>query len=212
MRIDVHVLGDFQANCYCVRENETARRCLLIDPGANPEPLIRFLESGSLLPAAIVLTHGHVDHIGGVETVRQRWPNVKVVIHEADAFMLTNPSANLSILADTLVQTRPAEITLGPQNQFFSEAGLRFQILYTPGHTQGGICLYSAKDAVLFAGDTLFAGSVGRTDLPGGDYEQLLSGIRDKLLILPEQTKVYPGHGPATTIRNEKKHNPFVRV
>jgi glyoxylase-like metal-dependent hydrolase (beta-lactamase superfamily II) len=211
MNIETLVLGDFQANCYCVRTDEKARECLLIDPGMNPEPLIRFLDHEGLTPEMIVLTHGHVDHIGGVETVRQRWPKVQAAIHQDDAEMLTDPNANLSVLAETMVQARPAEILLGEDSPFLNAVGLRFQILHTPGHTPGGICLYSAKDEILFAGDTLFAGSVGRADLPGGDFEQLITGIRHKLLILPEQTKVYPGHGPATTIRNEKKHNPFLR-
>jgi glyoxylase-like metal-dependent hydrolase (beta-lactamase superfamily II) len=211
MNIETLVLGDFQANCYCVRTDEKARGCLLIDPGMNPEPLIRFLDHEGLTPEMIVLTHGHVDHIGGVETVRQRWPKVQAAIHQDDAEMLTDPNANLSVLAETMVQARPAEILLGEDSPFLNAVGLRFQILHTPGHTPGGICLYSAKDEILFAGDTLFAGSVGRADLPGGDFEQLITGIRHKLLILPEQTKVYPGHGPATTIRNEKKHNPFLR-
>jgi hydroxyacylglutathione hydrolase len=211
MNIETLVLGDFQANCYCVRNDEKAGACLVIDPGMNPEPLIRWLDDEGLTPEMIVLTHGHVDHIGGVETVRQRWPKVQVAIHQEDAGMLMDPSANLSVLAETMVQARPAEMILGPESPFLNAAGLRFQILHTPGHTPGGICLYSAKDEILFAGDTLFAGSVGRADLPGGDFEQLITGIRQKLLMLPEQTKVYPGHGPATTIRNEKKHNPFLK-
>lgn len=211
MRIDTLVLGELEANCYCLRADEKAHKCLLLDPGMNPEPLIRFLEEEGLTPEMIVLTHGHVDHIGGVETVRQRWPKVQVAIHADDGGMLTDPNENLSILAGTMVQTRPAEVLLSEEEKFLSTAGLRFQILHTPGHTRGGICLYSAADETIFAGDTLFAGSVGRADLPGGDFEQLISGIRQKLLILPEQTKVYPGHGPATSIRNEKKHNPFLR-
>lgn len=211
MKIDTLVLGDFQANCYCVRTDAKQKKCLVIDPGQNPEDLVRFLESEKLTPEMIVLTHGHVDHIAGVETVRQRWPKVKVAIHEADANMLPDPAANLSMLAGTMVQARPAEMELG-EEPFLNAVGLRFQIIHTPGHTPGGICLYSAKDEILFSGDTLFAGSVGRTDFPGGSYEQLISGIHQSLLILPEQTTVYPGHGPATTLRNEKKHNPFIKA
>jgi glyoxylase-like metal-dependent hydrolase (beta-lactamase superfamily II) len=209
MKIQTFVLGDYQANCYCLRPNDTSAFCLLIDPGLNPEPLIHFLKHNGLTPEAIVLTHGHADHIGGVETVRQYWPQVKTAIAQADAEMLTSPVKNLSVLAEGMVQARPAELHFTDE-QYFEAAGLRFEILYTPGHTPGGICLYHAEEGVLFSGDTLFAGSVGRSDFPGGDHALLIDGIHRKLLTLPEQTKVYPGHGPATILRAEKRHNPFL--
>ena len=211
MNIDTIVLGDYQANCYCIRENADQKDCLLIDPGLNPEPLIRFLQANDYKAVSIVLTHGHVDHIGGVESLREYWPQVQVAIHEKDVDMLTNPAANLSVMSGTMVQTRPAEKCLGDSEQFYTAVGFRFQVLHTPGHTPGGICLYSAKEKVLFAGDTLFAGSVGRSDFPGGSHKLLIKMIKERLLILPEQTKVYPGHGPETTILEEKKFNPFLK-
>lgn len=210
MKIDTIPLGDFQANCYCVRKDDNAKPCVLIDPGLNPETLIHFLQRNELTPEAIVLTHGHADHIGGVETVRQYWPAVKVAIARDDAEMLTSPARNLSILAEVMVQARPAEVIFGKQ-RYFEAAGIRFEIIHTPGHTPGGICLYCSDEGVLFSGDTLFAGSVGRSDLSGGNHEQLIDRIKHKLLILPEQTRVYPGHGPATTLRAEKRHNPFLQ-
>lgn len=210
MIIDTIVLGDFQANCYCVRSDENAQTCLLLDPGLNPEPLIHFLQINKLTPEAIALTHGHADHIGGVETVRQYWPQVKVAVAEADAEMLTSPSLNLSILAEVMVQARPAEICF-EQQRSYQAAGMRFQIIHTPGHSPGGICLYSADDGVLFSGDTLFAGSVGRSDFPGGDHALLIDRIKHKLLILPETTRVYPGHGPTTTLGAEQRQNPFLQ-
>jgi glyoxylase-like metal-dependent hydrolase (beta-lactamase superfamily II) len=209
MKIDTIVLGDFQANCYCVRADETSKVCLLIDPGMTAEPLIHFLKHNSLTPEAIAITHGHVDHIGGVETVRQYWPNVKTAIAKGDADMLTSPAKNLSMLAGTMVQTRPAEIVFTTQ-RYFEAAGVRFEIIHTPGHSPGGICLYNSDEGILFSGDTLFAGSVGRTDFPGGNHTQLIDRIKHKLLILPEQTRVYPGHGPETKISTEKRHNPFL--
>jgi glyoxylase-like metal-dependent hydrolase (beta-lactamase superfamily II) len=210
MHIETVVLGDFQANCYCVRADQAASECLVIDPGLEPEPLVQFLKQENLTPAAILLTHGHADHIGGVETLREHWPGVQVAIHKLDAAMLTNPAENLSVIAGCMVQTRPAELLLDSENTYYQAAGLQFRILHTPGHSPGGICLYSANDEVLFSGDTLFAGSVGRSDFPGGSHELLIQMIKEKLLILPEQTKVYPGHGPATTLRSEKKFNPFL--
>lgn len=210
MIIDTIVLGDFEANCYCVRANETASKCMLIDPGLNPEPLIRFLNANDLTPEAIILTHGHADHIGGVETVRQHWPDVKTAISKADAEMLTSPTHNLSTLAGVMVQARPAETVLTDHQRYFEAAGLHFEIIHTPGHSPGGICLYNSDEGILFSGDTLFAGSVGRSDFPGGDHALLIDRIKHKLLILPEQTRVYPGHGPTTTLRAEKRHNPFL--
>lgn len=211
MNIDTIVLGEFEANCYCVRKSAKYKKCLLIDPGLQPEPLIRFLRANEYQPVSILLTHGHVDHIGGVESIREYWPKVEVTIHEQDAKMLTDPALNLSTMAGTMVQARPAQVYLNDAQQYYTAADLRFRILHTPGHSPGGICLYSAGDQVLFAGDTLFAGSIGRTDFIGGNYEALIESIKTKLLILPEQTNVYPGHGPQTTIQAEKRFNPFLK-
>ena len=131
-------------------------------------------------------------------------------IHSDDAGMLSDPSLNLSLMAGSMVQARPADVILDAAATTYKAAGLRFQVLHTPGHTPGGICLYNADEDVLFCRDTIFAGSVGRSDFPGGSHEQLIEAIQKRLLILPEETTVYPGHGPATTIGNEKQYNPFL--
>ncbi len=210
MIIDTIVLGDYQTNCFCVRQNEEAGDCLIIDPGMEPAPLVQMLKKHNYIPVDILLTHGHADHIGGVETLRQHWPEVRVAIHKDDAAMLTSPAENLSLMAGAMIQARPAEILLNSEEGDYTAAGLRFKVLHTPGHTPGGICLYASDKQIVFAGDTLFAGSLGRSDFPGGSHELLTDMIRQKLLILPAQTTVYPGHGPATTIGNEKKFNPFL--
>ena len=210
MIIDTVVLGDYQTNCFCVRQNEEAGDCLIIDPGMEPAPLVQMLKKNDYTPTDILLTHGHADHIGGVETLRQHWPKVRVAIHKDDATMLTRPAENLSLMAGAMIQARPAEILLNSENSDYEAAGLRFEVLHTPGHTPGGICLYASDEDILFAGDTLFAGSIGRSDFPGGNHRILIDMIRQKLLTLPEQTTVYTGHGPATTIGNEKKFNPFL--
>ena len=211
MVIDTLVLGDFQTNSYCVRTAADQTECLVIDPGLNPEPLIRLMQNSNLKPVAIALTHGHVDHIGGVESIRQYWPDVQVAIHKDDMQMLTDPAMNLSVMAGTMIQTRPAEVILNSSDNYYEAADMRFQIFLTPGHTPGGICLYAADENVVFVGDTLFQGSVGRSDFPSGDHQALIQGIKTKLLALPPETKVYPGHGPETTIAAEKQFNPFLK-
>ena len=210
MKIDTFVLGDFQTNCYCVRKDDTASDCLIIDPGLGAEPLVQQVQQHDYTPTDILLTHGHADHLGGVEALRESWPDVTVAIHSDDAGMLSDPTLNLSLMAGSMVQARPADVILDAAATTYQAAGLRFQVLHTPGHTPGGICLYNADEDVLFCGDTIFAGSVGRSDFPGGSHEQLIEAIQKKLLILPEETTVYPGHGPATTIGNEKQYNPFL--
>jgi hydroxyacylglutathione hydrolase len=209
MHIETFVLGDFQTNCYCVRTDSAKKDCMLIDPGLHPFEMIQHLQKHHLVPSAVILTHGHIDHIGGLEQVRKHWPSVQVYIHKDDATMLTDSNENLSAVAGTIFQARPAEVILDG-NAKIRVAGLEFEMFHTPGHTSGGICLYNAPEGIAFVGDTLFAGSIGRSDFPGGDYDQLIESIQTKLLTLPDATTIYTGHGPATTIGNEKRHNPFL--
>ena len=210
MIVDTIVLGDFQTNCYCVRQDEQADDCLIVDPGMRAEVLVQQLKQSNHTPTHIYLTHGHVDHIGGVEALRMNWSNIQVAIHKDDAEMLGDPMQNLSVMAGGMVQALPAEIVLDSQTTRYEAAGMGFDVLHTPGHTPGGTCLYNAQENVLIAGDTLFAGSIGRSDFPGGSHELLIQSIRQKLLILPDSTTVYSGHGPATTIGHEKQFNPFL--
>jgi glyoxylase-like metal-dependent hydrolase (beta-lactamase superfamily II) len=210
MKIDRLILGAFETNCYVVRQDESARACAIIDPGLDPDELLDFLSQHQLQPVAVLITHGHIDHIAGVAALRARYPQVKLYIHKLDAPMLTNAQANLSVLTgDTF--TAPAADVLLEDGDTVEEAGVRLKVLHTPGHTPGGICLYAEPEGVLFAGDTLFADSVGRTDFPGGSMDQLLMSIQRKLLVLPDTTAVYPGHGMRTTLAREKRANPFLR-
>jgi len=210
MKIDRLILGAYETNCYVLRNNEDSKDCLIIDPGLEAEVLIDFLTEYELNPVAVVLTHGHIDHIAGLAELRENYPDIKVYIHKLDAEMLTQPMTNLSAMTGVGFTTAPADSFL-EENKIIEEAGVTLSVLHTPGHTPGGISLYSKNDRIVFAGDTLFAGSVGRTDFPNGSMTELINGIKEKLLTLPDQTKVYPGHGPTTSIANEKKHNPFVQ-
>jgi len=210
MKIYYLVLGDYQTNCYCVTSNESAGDCLVIDTGLSPQPLIDHLQKSGLDPVAVIYTHGHLDHTFGVKALRENWPDIKVAIHKNDADMLTDANKNLSAAMGTPLEFSAADIILndGDEVEF---AGVKLKVIHTPGHTPGGICLYSESEKLLFAGDTLFATSVGRTDFPGGDHDLLITSIKTKLLVLPDEIKVLPGHGPATTIGQEKKSNLFIQ-
>ncbi|MGD8786637.1 MAG: MBL fold metallo-hydrolase [Phycisphaerales bacterium] len=210
MQIDCLVMGAYETNCYILRSSETAEDCLVIDPGLGPDRLIEYLQEQELNPVAVVLTHGHIDHIAGVAALRERFPDIKVYVHKLDAEMLTEPYANLSAMAGSAFSVEPAEFSLDEQD-VIELAGVKLSVLHTPGHTPGGICLYSEEEGVVFSDDVLFAESIGRTDFPNGSMEQLLNSVKEKLFILPDETKVYPGHGPVTTIAHEKAHNPFLR-
>ncbi|MDO8302948.1 MAG: MBL fold metallo-hydrolase [Sedimentisphaerales bacterium] len=210
MKIDTLVLGLYENNCYVLRTDEKHKDCLIIDTGLDGQPLIEFLQEHELVPEAILLTHGHVDHIAAIDELKRIWPKMKVCIHKDDAQMLSNPKTNMSALAGVSFKTRPADILLDDDATVLY-AGISLDVLHTPGHTPGGACFYSSGSGVVFVGDTVFAGGVGRTDFPYGNGEQLIAGIKEKLLTLPETTRVYPGHGPATTLRNEKKHNPYLK-
>lgn len=205
-------LGPFASNCYIIACPKTMAS-VVIDPGI-PDPWIkRVLAEHGLKPDLIMLTHGHLDHIGGVEWVKS-FTGAPVWMHAADAPMMTDPVKNGSAFFGPPV-VGPQPDRLLAEGDVVTVGQLQFQVLHTPGHTPGGACFYlpSAESDMpghLIAGDTLFAGSIGRTDLPGGDLDALLRSIREKLLPLPESTVVYPGHGPTTLIGDEKAYNPFL--
>ena len=210
MKLDRLILGAYQSNCYILRENEADRVCLIIDTGLEAGELVEFLGRYKLNPLAVVLTHGHADHITGVTALRESYPDIKVYIHKLDGKMLTAAKDNLSAMAGVPFSTEPADFSL-EEGTIIEQAGIKLKVLHTPGHTPGGISLYSKVDGIIFVGDTLFANSVGRTDIPGGSTAQLIKSIKEKLCILPDETVVYPGHGPETTIAQEKAHNPFLQ-
>jgi len=210
MRIDRLVLGEFETNCYVVRSSDTTTECLIIDTGLDAGPLMEFIDRGKLKPASVVLTHGHIDHIAGVDSLRAKFPSLKTYIHKLDAILLTDAVGNLSAMTGRSLAAENADC-LVDEPDVIDEAGIRLRVIHTPGHTPGGICLYAEQEGVIFVGDTLFADSVGRTDFPNGSHEQLIGGIKQKLLVLPDETVVYPGHGGRTTIGREKARNPFLR-
>jgi len=210
MLVDTLVLGQFETNCYILRSGSDSADCVIIDAGLDEAALLSFLSDHRLNPSSLLLTHGHIDHIAAVEAVRSRYAGIKVCIHRLDAALLSDVDGNLSLMTGRGFTARPAEVSL-EDGDIIDEAGIELKVLHTPGHTPGGICLYAKDDGIVFVGDTLFADSVGRTDFASGNFPQLVKSIAEKLLVLPDETVVYPGHGPRTTIGREKKYNPFLR-
>jgi len=184
--------------------------CLVVDPGFQPQQIIDFLHTQGLRPAAILLTHGHVDHIAGNTALRREWPDLPIMIGARDAVMLTDSRANLSAMGGVAVTSPPADRLLAEGDRVL-EAGFELDVLDVPGHSPGHIVylLRTESPFVLLGGDVLFQGSIGRCDLPGGSQDLLVAGIRTKLFVLPDDTIVYPGHGPTTTIGEERRTNPY---
>lgn len=199
------VVGPLETNAYVLTQNGKA---VLIDPGAEDPILFGFLQKHLFHVEWILLTHGHYDHIGGVQKLK-RMTQAKVGIHSLDHEMLLDPQKNLSILLNESYTFGPADQKLEDEMEIPLGSSI-IRVLFTPGHTPGSVC-FMWKD-MLFSGDTLFSGSIGRTDYPGGSLDLLLQSIQNKLLELPDHVRVYPGHGPKTTIGHERKHNPFLSI
>jgi len=199
------VAGHMQANCYIIGCPATGEAAV-VDPGGDADRILARLKARGLRLRYIILTHGHVDHIAALGEVRDA-TGAEVLIHAGDAEMLTDPTRNLSFFMGRRLRFSPAERLLADGDTI--EVGtVRLEVVHTPGHTPGGICLKT--DDLVITGDTLFAGSVGRSDFPGGNHRQLIRSIKERLLCLPGHTRVYPGHGPETTIEEEKRYNPFL--
>lgn len=206
MKVEKFVTGIISTNCYLVI-NEDTKQAVVIDPAACPSYLMSHIKSEGLKIEAILLTHGHFDHIMGIDGFLSEF-DVPVYVHEEDADAMEDPVLNQS-------STYTSGYTFGKarylrDRQTLELAGYTFQVIHTPGHTKGGCCYYVASEGVLFSGDTLFQNSVGRTDFVNSSISDLVHSVREKLFLLPDDTMVYPGHMGETKIGHEKKYNPYV--
>ncbi len=206
MKIKKIAVGILGANCYLL-ENEETKEVVIIDPGGFLKRMRDYIKAGDLKIVAILLTHGHFDHIMGIDGILELDP-VPVYIHEDDAEMMIDAELNHSAVY-TKGYTFSNAVCV-KDHQILKLAGYEFEVIHTPGHTRGGCCYYVASEGALFSGDTLFQGSVGRTDFVNSNTQDLVRSIRERLFVLPEETRVYPGHSAETTIGYEKKYNPYV--
>ncbi len=193
-------------NCY-LAINDKTNESIIIDPGSAPERIINGVSNSGTTPVAILLTHGHFDHAGAAAEIAEKY-GIKVYAYEGERETLTNPQYNLSGMLGA-PESYHADIFLKDEDEL-DLAGLHLKCLYTPGHTEGGCCFYFEDEGIVFTGDTLFCGSVGRTDFPGGSMSKLINAIKSKLMALPDDTICYPGHESATTIGDERMYNMYL--
>jgi glyoxylase-like metal-dependent hydrolase (beta-lactamase superfamily II) len=201
-------VGPLQCNCSVIGD-ESTREAIVIDPGDNVDQILALIQKHNLQVKQIVITHAHIDHVGGAAKLRAA-TGAPILLNQNDYALLKM----LDVQAAWIGVPTPGKVeidsSIGPSD--IVKAGpIEAQVIHTPGHTEGSICLYFPVENKLIAGDTLFAGSIGRTDLPGGSYEKILRSLHDRVLALPDDTIVIPGHGPSTTIGEERESNPFLQ-
>jgi glyoxylase-like metal-dependent hydrolase (beta-lactamase superfamily II) len=198
--------GSMLANCYIIADEET-KEAAIIDPSAEGEEILKVIKDNNLKVKYIINTHGHMDHIGANAKIKEI-TGAKILIHEDDRNLLTSPIKNLAIFWGRMTKSPPADKLL-KDGEIISLGNLKIKVIHTPGHTRGSICLLVENR--LFSGDTLLKNTMGRTDLPGASSRMLVQSIKERLLPLGDEIKIYPGHEEETTIGQERRNNPFIR-
>jgi hydroxyacylglutathione hydrolase len=204
---EIFPVGPLQCNCSVIGD-ESTHEAIVIDPGAEISRVLETLQHHGLKVTQILITHGHIDHVGGAMKLKQA-TGAPILINQNDAPQLHM----LDMQASWIGVAPPGQVTIDASLEdgtAIHAGSLNATVLHTPGHTEGSTCIYFPEQKKLIAGDTLFAGSIGRTDLPGGDFDKIMRSLHERVLTLPEDVTVIPGHGPATTIGGEKETNPFL--
>lgn len=202
-------VGLLQCNCVILYDANTVS---MVDPGGDPERLVYFCQSRHLILDSILITHAHIDHIMGIHALKKHYPNVKIYLQKNDDFLYKNIEMQAEFLGWPEVIKQPDYSHTLEHEMMVNMGCATCKVIHTPGHTPGSVCFYveMPEGPLLLSGDTLFDGSIGRTDLWGGNYEQILDSIQNHLMILDNKTRVIPGHGSETTIRKERTSNPFL--
>jgi len=208
MLLSTVVVTEFMTNCFILGDDKT-HQAFVIDPGGEADKILRQIESMGLEVIAIVNTHAHVDHIGAIRQIKDA-TGAQIMMHRDELPLLQAASRMGRLFGIHIEQPPDPDRFLSEGEEVSLGNGLSLSVLETPGHSPGGITLVTSDKKLCFAGDTLFAGSIGRTDLPGGDYHTLIASIKTKLIPLGDDVKVLPGHGPATTVGAERRYNPFL--
>jgi len=207
MKLELLVVGPFEVNC-CLWYDEMTGDGVIIDPGAEGERILQTASDLKIQAKGILLTHGHGDHIAAVSDVKETL-EIPLYIGNGEEELLANPSANVSAYFNQPIVAPPAD-HLVTDEQLLTFGSIRLRVLATPGHSPGGVCYLDEQQGVLFCGDTLFAGGIGRTDFPGCSHERLIESIKTRIMTLPDAVVCVPGHGPSTTVGAERTSNPFL--
>lgn len=213
LHIECFALGPWMTNAYVIHRRGGAvagDACWIIDAGYQPQPMIDYLQRRNLVPSQVILTHAHLDHIGGLHALVEIWPRLPILVHRSEKEFLTDPMLNLSAMLDEELIAPPATGFL-EHGQKLTLEPWTFEVRHTPGHSPGGITLYQLEHQLAIVGDTLFAASIGRYDFPTSDGRALLRSIQQQLMTLPDETRVLPGHGPETTVGQERQSNPYLQ-